>query len=100
MKLLLLLSFRWRCLTSGKENCNSVDCTCRCSEGRHNMSTCIILLCSFEIEHRADSSKAADMHEARAGKMSDVIEEGKVWSKITPKLRTEEFGCESMQKQG
>jgi len=42
------------------------------------MSTCIILLCSFEIEHRADSSKAADMHEARAGKMSDVIEEGKV----------------------
>jgi len=40
----------------------------RCSDGR----------CSFEIKHRADSSKIADMHAARAGKMSDVIREAKV----------------------
>jgi len=32
------------------------------------------------------------MHEARAGKMSDVIEEDKVWLKNRPKLRTGEFG--------
>ena len=43
----------------------------RCSNGR----------CSFEIENRSDSSKVADfqdMHEARAGNMSDVIGEAKV----------------------
>ena len=40
----------------------------RCSDGR----------CSFEIEHRADSSKVTDMHEATAGNMSDVIGEAKV----------------------
>src|SRR6218665_3902657 len=40
----------------------------RCSGGR----------CSFEIKHRADSSKVTDMHEARTGKMSDVIGEAKV----------------------
>jgi len=40
----------------------------RCSIGR----------CSFKIEHRADSAKVANMHEARAGKMSDVIRETKV----------------------
>jgi len=43
----------------------------RCSDGR----------CSFEIENRADSSKVADMHEARARKMSDVIGEAKVLAK-------------------
>ena len=37
----------------------------RCSDGR----------CSFEIEHIADSAKVADMHEVRAGKMSDMIGE-------------------------
>jgi len=35
----------------------------RCSDGR----------CNFETEHMAYSSKVADMHEARAGKMSDVV---------------------------
>lgn len=42
---------------------------------------------------KADSSKVEDMHEMRAGKMGYVIGEGscKVWSKVTPKLRTEEF---------
>ena len=34
--------------------------------------------CSFEVEHRADSAKVTDMHEARAGKMGDVIGEAKV----------------------
>jgi hypothetical protein len=34
--------------------------------------------CSFKVEHRADSSKVADMHETRAGKMGDVIGEAKV----------------------
>jgi len=43
------------------------------------------------MEHRADFSKVADMHEASVEKMSDVIGEAKVWSKIRPKLRTEEF---------
>ena len=34
---------------------------------------------SFEIEHRADSAKVADMHEAKAGKLSDhAIRETKV----------------------
>jgi len=28
---------------------------------------------NFEIEHRAESAMVADMHEARAGKLSDVI---------------------------
>ena len=28
--------------------------------------------CSFEIEHRANSAKVADMHETRARKLSDV----------------------------
>ena len=42
----------------------------RCSDG-----TC---RCSFEMEHRADSSKVADMHEARAWKMSNVILEAKI----------------------
>jgi len=32
------------------------------------------------------------MHEAKAGKMSDVIGEATVMVKITPKLRTGEFG--------
>jgi len=41
----------------------------QCSDGR----------CSFEIEHRANSAKVADMHETRAGKMSDVIREAKVF---------------------
>jgi len=45
----------------------------RCSDGR----------CSFELEHRTDSAKVADVHEARAGKLSDVIGETKVLSKIT-----------------
>jgi len=43
----------------------------RCSDG----------ICIFEIEHRTDSSKVADirdMHEARAGKMSGVIGKDKV----------------------
>src|SRR6218665_57066 len=40
----------------------------RCSDGR----------CSFEIEHRADSAKVADMHETKARKLSDVIREAKV----------------------
>ena len=40
----------------------------RCSDGR----------CSFEIEHTADSSKVVDVHEARAGKMSEVIGEAKI----------------------
>ena len=44
----------------------------RCSDGR----------CSFETEHRADSSKVADMHEARAGNTSDVIGEAKVLVQI------------------
>ena len=48
----------------------------RCSDGR----------CSFEIEHRADSAKVAEMHDARAGKMSDMIRLAiGLWSKITPK---------------
>ena len=34
--------------------------------------------CSFEIEHRANSAKVADTHEARARKLSDVIRETKV----------------------
>ena len=47
----------------------------RCSDGR----------CSFQIEHKADSAKVADMHEARARKMSDVIGEAKILDiKITP----------------
>ena len=33
---------------------------------------------SFEIEHRANSAKVADMHEARERKLSDVIRETKV----------------------
>ena len=33
--------------------------------------------CSFEIEDKADSAKVADMPEAEAGKMSDVIGEAK-----------------------
>src|SRR6218665_243859 len=40
----------------------------RCSDGR----------CSFEIEHRVNSAKVADMHEARARKLSDMIGETKV----------------------
>ena len=35
---------------------------------------------NFEIGHSAESAKVADMHEARAGKMSDVIGEAKVFS--------------------
>jgi len=54
----------------------------RCSDGR----------CSFEIEHLTDSSKVAYVHEARAGKLSDVIEKLRFWPKITSKLRTREFG--------
>jgi len=34
--------------------------------------------CSFEMEHWANSAKVTDMHEARAGKMSEVIAEFKV----------------------
>ena len=34
------------------------------------------------------------MHKARAGKMGDVIGEAKLWSKITPRLRTGEFAVE------
>jgi len=34
--------------------------------------------CSFEIEHRVNSAKVADMHETRARKLSDVIREAKV----------------------
>ena len=37
----------------------------RCSDGG----------CSFEVEHRANSGKVADVHEARARKLSDVIRE-------------------------
>ena len=44
------------------------------------------------IEHRVDFSKVAEMHEARAGKMSNVIGEANVWWNIAPKLRTGEFG--------
>ena len=33
---------------------------------------------SLEIEHWADSSKISDIHEAKSGKMSDVIGEAKV----------------------
>ena len=40
----------------------------RCSDGR----------CRIEIEHRADSSKIADVHEARAGKISAVIAKAEV----------------------
>ena len=43
----------------------------RCSDGR----------CSFDIRHRADSAKVADMHETNAGKPSDVIGEAKVFVK-------------------
>ena len=39
----------------------------RCNVGR----------CSFEIDHREDSSKVADMHEGRADTVSDVIGEAK-----------------------
>ena len=38
-----------------------------CSDGRPR--------CSFEIEHRANSAKIADMHEARARKRNDAIGE-------------------------
>ena len=37
--------------------------------------------CSFAIEHRADSAKVADMHDARAGKVSGVIRGSKVLAK-------------------
>ena len=40
----------------------------RCSDGG----------CSFEMEHRANSAKVADVHEARARELSDVIREAKV----------------------
>jgi len=40
----------------------------RCSDARY----------SFKIEYKADSSKVADIHEARPGKMSDAIGEAKV----------------------
>jgi len=40
----------------------------RCSDGRY----------SFEIEHGAGSSKVVDIHEARVGKMSDLILDAKV----------------------
>ena len=33
---------------------------------------------SFEIEHRANSAKVADMHETRARELSDVVREAKV----------------------
>ena len=40
----------------------------------------------------AYSSKVAEMHEARATKMSDVAGEVKVLVKMTSKLRIGEFG--------
>ena len=40
-----------------------------------------IVRVQFEIEHRTNSVKATDMHQARAGKMSGVIEEAKVFFK-------------------
>ena len=55
----------------------------RCSDGR----------CCFEIEHMANSTKVADMHEARTRKLSDVIEGTKVMVinyTYTCKLRTGE----------
>jgi len=52
---------------SEKENCSNIV-SVDYSDGR----------CSFEVEHGADSSKVADMHEARAGTMSDVIGDAKV----------------------
>ena len=49
-------------------------------------------ICSFEIEHGSDSSKVANVLEARSGKMCDVVGETKVLvKKIRPKLRTGEF---------
>lgn len=40
-----------------------------------------------------DSAKVSDMHEARAGQLSAVIGNAKVWEKITHKLQTGGFSA-------
>ena len=50
--------------------------------------------CSFEVEHRADSTKVADMHETRAGKMGDVIGEAKVLVKNHTQVADRRIWCE------
>ena len=49
---------------------------------------------SFEVEHGPDAAEVTNVHEAGAREVGDVVREGEMWIKSTPRLRTEEVGGE------
>lgn len=53
-----------------------------------------LCLSSFEVEHGVNSPKVRDVHEVRAGKMSDVIGEGNAFTKDHTYVTDRRIGIE------
>ena len=43
---------------------------------------------SFEVDHGSDAAEVTNVHKAGARKVGDVIREGEMLIKVTPRLRT------------